>query len=167
MDNALKITIFVPMSRFFVYFLLLQIVLLPAISLAQISEGKASFYASRFHGRKTASGEIYHRDSLTCAHRTLPFGTKLRVTNLDNGKEVVVTVSDRGPHIKGRIIDLSRQAAREIGMIGSGIANVQIKPYTDIRIPYLAYDSIPRLPFVQESKPYLKLDPSTLEAYLR
>lgn len=155
------------MSRFFMYFLLLQIVLFPAISFAQSAQGKASFYASRFHGRKMASGEIYHRDSLTCAHRTLPFGTKLRVINLENGKEVVVTVQDRGPHIRGRIIDLSKQAAHEIGMIGDGIVDVQIKPYTDIRIPYLAYDSVPRMPFVPKSKPSLMLDPHTLEAYLR
>lgn len=167
MDNGLRIIIFVAMSRFLVYLLLLQIVLFPAISIAQSGQGKASFYASRFHGRKMASGEIYHRDSLTCAHRTLPFGTKLRVTNLENGKEVVVTVQDRGPFVRGRIVDLSKQAAREISMIGDGIVNVQIKPYTEIRVPYLAYDSIPRLPFVPKSKPSLKLDPHTLEAYLR
>ncbi len=88
---------------------------------------RASFYADKFHGRKTASGSIYHRDSLTCAHKTLPFGTLLRVRNPKNNKEVVVKVTDRGPFVKGRTIDLSYAAAKKIGMIGHGVASVYIK----------------------------------------
>lgn len=68
---------------------------------------KASYYANKFHGRKTASGALYHKDSLTCAHKTLPFGTILKVRNPRNDKEVYVKVTDRGPFIKGRTIDLS------------------------------------------------------------
>ncbi len=88
---------------------------------------KASYYADKFHGRKTASGAIYHRDSLTCAHKTLPFGTVLKVKNLRNDKEVIVTVTDRGPFIKGRTIDLSYAAAKEIGMIPHGILTVEMQ----------------------------------------
>src|SRR5262245_47378546 len=73
--------------------------------------GTASFYAHRFHGHKTASGEIYDENELTAAHRTLPFGTQVRVTNLKNDRSVVVTVNDRGPHNRHRLIDLSRHAA--------------------------------------------------------
>ena len=70
-------------------------------------DGKASYYSNSLHGRRMSSGKAYHRDSLTCAHRTLPFGTKLRVTNPSNGREVVVEVSDRGPYSRNRVIDLS------------------------------------------------------------
>ncbi len=140
--------------------------MIPVVSVAQNLQGEASFYGSRFQGRKMASGELYHRDSLTCAHRTLPFGTKLRVKNLENGKEVVVTVMDRGPYVRGRIVDLSKQAARDIDMVADGTVMVEIKPYSPIRVPYLAYDSIPRMPFTPK-KPVLKLDPSKLEAFMR
>lgn len=82
--------------------------------------GVASYYGKKFHGRKTASGEIYDMYKLTAAHRTLPFGTRVLVTNLANGKSVVVKINDRGPFIKGRIIDLSYEAARRIGITGLG-----------------------------------------------
>ena len=89
--------------------------------------GKASFYGDEFHGRMTSDGSIYHRDSLTCAHRTLPFGTLLKVRNMKNGREVIVKVNDRGPFIKGRVIDLSYAAAEELGMVNSGVARVELK----------------------------------------
>jgi rare lipoprotein A len=92
-----------------------------------IAEGRASYYATRFHGRRTASGEHFDRRDYTAAHRSLPFGTKVRVTNLENGRHVVVKVNDRGPHTKGRIIDISQAAAREIGM--AGVGNVRIEAY--------------------------------------
>lgn len=92
-----------------------------------MAEGRASFYANRFHGRKTASGEHFDRTDYTAAHRSLPFGTKVRVTNLDNGRHVDVKVNDRGPHLKGRIIDISQAAARKIGM--EGVSNVRIEAY--------------------------------------
>jgi rare lipoprotein A len=89
--------------------------------------GVASYYASRFEGRRTASGQRYDGDQLTAAHRTLPFGTRVRVTNLANDESVVVTVNDRGPHRKGRVIDLSRRAARALGFITDGTAQVALE----------------------------------------
>lgn len=88
--------------------------------------GYASWYGSRFHGRLTASGQVYNMDELTAAHRTLPFGTKVRVTDLGNGRSVVVTINDRGPFVAGRIIDLSRAAAEAIGLTGQGVAKVRL-----------------------------------------
>ena len=90
-------------------------------------KGAASYYADRFHGRKTASGERYNKQALTAAHRTLPLGTRVRVTNAKNGKSVVVKINDRGPFGKGRILDLSREAAEELRMIRSGVARVQLE----------------------------------------
>ncbi len=91
------------------------------------TKGRASFYSSSLHGRRTSDGSRYHRDSLTCAHRTLPFGTLLKVRNTANNKEVIVRVTDRGPHVRGRVVDLSFAAAKEINMISSGIANVEVE----------------------------------------
>jgi len=91
------------------------------------NEGYASYYGEEFNGRETASGEIYNMYDLTCAHRSLPFGTKLKVINTENGKSVIVRVNDRGPWVKGRIIDMSYQAAKEIGMLDTGTAWVKIK----------------------------------------
>ena len=92
-----------------------------------VSEGKASFYSDEFHGRKTANGETFNMDKLTAAHPSLPFGTWVKVTNLRNGKDVVVRINDRGPFIKGRIIDLSISAAKEIGIIKSGTVQVKLE----------------------------------------
>ncbi len=90
-------------------------------------EGRASYYADKFSGRKTASGARFNQHKRTAAHRTLPFGTKLKVTNLDNGKTVRVRVNDRGPFVEGRMIDLSKKAARKLGMVKQGVANVEIR----------------------------------------
>lgn len=92
-----------------------------------MQKGTASYYADRFHGKKTASGEPYQKEALTAAHKTLPLGTKARITNLKNGKSVVVKVNDRGPHTKGHIVDLSWRAARELGMIRAGLAQVRVE----------------------------------------
>ena len=88
--------------------------------------GLASYYADKFNGRRTASGEIFYQDSLTAAHKTLPFGSMIRVTNLLNGKSVVVKVNDRGMKGTKRIVDLSKTAAAEIGIIAAGIAKVRV-----------------------------------------
>ena len=88
--------------------------------------GLASWYGEPFHGRQTASGEVYDMNELTCAHRTLPFGTRLRVENLENGRAVTVRVNDRGPFVDGRILDVSRKAAQELGIIGPGKARVRL-----------------------------------------
>ncbi len=86
-----------------------------------------SFYAKKFNGRKTASGEIYNMFDFTCAHKTLPFGTKLKVTNPDNNKSVVVRVNDRGPFVKGRDLDISYAAARKIGLIPYGFKKLKVE----------------------------------------
>jgi rare lipoprotein A len=95
---------------------------------AGASVGVASYYASKFQGRPTASGERFDNGKLTAAHRTLPFGTRVRVTNLDNGRSVTVRVNDRGPFVKGRIIDLSAAAAKGIDMLHAGVARVRVEP---------------------------------------
>ena len=89
--------------------------------------GVASYYGDGFHGNLTANGETFDMYALTCAHLTLPFDTIIRVTNLDNRREVTVRVNDRGPYIGGRIIDLSTGAAEELGMLDAGIANVLLR----------------------------------------
>ena len=89
--------------------------------------GEASWYGKRYHGRTTASGEPFDMNAMTAAHKKLPFGTKVRVTNLANGRAVQVVINDRGPFIPGRIIDLSRGAAAKIGMIDSGVAKVRVE----------------------------------------
>ncbi len=89
--------------------------------------GTASWSGRRFHGRKTASGQIYNMNALTAAHRTLPLGTQVRVTNLTNRKSVVLTVNDRGPFAKGRIIDVSRRAADRLGFRRAGTARVRVE----------------------------------------
>ncbi len=96
---------------------------------AQVEEGKASYYSKKWTGRRTASGEPLHHDSMTCAHKTMPFGTLLKVKNVSNGKEVIVRVNDRGPYRKGRIVDLSWGAAKEIGMLAAGITAVELEVY--------------------------------------
>lgn len=90
----------------------------------EIERGRASWYGARFHGRRTASGELFNMNDFTAAHKTLPFGTRLRVRNHATGEEVAVRVNDRGPHIGGRIIDLSRAAAARIGVLRNGTATV-------------------------------------------
>ncbi len=105
-------------------------------------KGKASFYAKKFNGRITASGERLHPDSLTCAHRTYPFGTMLRVYNPANGRSVVVKVTDRGPFIRGRIINLSGRAAKELGIISQGVAMVFVQKNISFIVPFQPIDSI-------------------------
>lgn len=88
--------------------------------------GMVSFYADKFHGRPTSSGELFNMHGLTCAHPWAPFGTLLKITNPNNGKSVVVRVNDRGPHCKGRILDLSRAAARKLGITGDGASRLRV-----------------------------------------
>lgn len=90
-------------------------------------QGEASWYSDAYQGAATASGERYRKAALTAAHRSLPFGTRVRVTHLENRRQVVVRVNDRGPFVRGRIIDLSRAAAERLGMIRSGVAPVRIE----------------------------------------
>ena len=96
-------------------------------SLAAAEEGIASYYSDVFQGKKTASGSIYDRNKLTGAHKTLPFGTKVRITDLKNNKSVTVTITDRGPYSKKRMVDLSYAAAEQIGLIKAGISKVKME----------------------------------------
>lgn len=108
--------------------------------LAQTERGTASYYAKSWTGRKTANGERLHHDSLTCAHKTFPFGTLLKVTNPANGLSVIVKVTDRGPYVKGRIVDLSVRAAKELGILSQGIAPVIVERYSPTIIPFRPED---------------------------
>jgi rare lipoprotein A len=90
--------------------------------------GVASYYAQQYNGKKTASGEPYNMHEMTAAHRRLPFGTRVRVTNLNNNSSVVVRINDRGPFVRGRVIDVSLAAARKLEMVRSGVAKVEIVP---------------------------------------
>lgn len=91
-----------------------------------VEQGRISFYADKFHGRKTASGERFDKNRMTAAHRSLPFHTMVEVTNLDNGKSVTVEINDRGPYSDDRILDVSPAAARKLGMMGAGTAMARI-----------------------------------------
>ena len=91
----------------------------------EISTGVVSWYGGKFHGRKTASGEKYDKHELTAAHKSLPFGTKVKVTNIRNGKSVVVEINDRGPYAKSRVLDLSQAAFSEIGHTNTGVMQVE------------------------------------------
>lgn len=97
-----------------------------------IGQGEASYYGRELQGNRTASGERFNAEGFTAAHRTLPLGTRLRVTNLANGRSVIVRVNDRGPFVHSRLIDVSLGAAREINMLGSGRARVKLEVVRDI-----------------------------------
>ena len=114
------------------------------------SSGKASYYGNSLHGRKMSNGERYDRNDFTCAHRTLPFGTQLRVTNTKNGNSCIVRVTDRGPFIKGRIVDLSYAAARELGMLSAGVAYIKVEVMPkDVEIPYTSEQNVLQVPEVE------------------
>lgn len=95
------------------------------------AEGQASWYGQRHHGRRTASGERFDQHALTAAHRSLPFGSRAKVTHLRSQRSVVVRINDRGPYGRGRIIDLSRAAAERLGMLRSGVAPVRVERIAD------------------------------------
>lgn len=105
----------------------LLLILVSCQVLAQTQSGKASFYADKFEGSLTASGEKYRHNRLTAAHKTLPLGTRVRVTNVANSKTVEVTINDRGPWVDNRVIDLSKSAAQKLDFINQGLADVQIE----------------------------------------
>lgn len=118
--------------------IVLMALALMALTATQAQQkGKASYYSQKANGARTSSGARLNNDSLVCAHRTYPFGTLLLVRNPANGKEVIVKVIDRGPHGRGRIIDLSYEAAKRLGIIAAGVAVVEVSEYDDTMIPYL------------------------------
>lgn len=105
-----------------------------------VIKGKASFYSDWFEGRLTANGEYFSQEEFTAAHMTLPFGTWLEVTNLDNKKSIYLRINDRGPYVKGRIIDLSKAAAKAIGDLNQGIFNVEIRLVNSRDLMILSFD---------------------------
>ncbi len=96
-------------------------------SVGDTTTGIAAYYSNVFHGRRTASGERYNKNAYTAAHKRLPFGTRVRITNLENRKSVVLKINDRGPYKKNRIIDVSRRAARDLGFIRKGLTKVRLE----------------------------------------
>lgn len=98
-----------------------------AATFGQVQTGKASFYADKFEGKPTASGEKYRHNNLTAAHKTLPFGTRVRVTNLGNNESVEVVINDRGPYVDNRVIDLSKSAAERLGFVNQGLADIKLE----------------------------------------
>ena len=116
----------------------------------KIKDGKATYYSGKLYGRRMSNGEYYHPDSMTCAHRTLPFGTRILVTNPRNGNQVVVRVTDRGPYVRGRVIDLSYAAARELGFLSAGVSYMKLEVVDeDLPLPY----------YNKEKEETLKLQP--------
>jgi len=116
---------------------------LPCSAQSASQTGKASFYK---HGNRTASGERFAAGDYTAAHRTLPFGTRVLVTNVDTGMSVIVRINDRGPHVRGRIIDISYGAARYLGITGDGVANVKIVPLVKTAEASAAAAAVPAAP---------------------
>lgn len=121
-------------KKYFIYLFLLPLAFFGVSSttgsynqLGYVQTGKASYYAEKFHGRQTANGERFNMYAMTCAHKKIQFNSLLEVTNLNNGKKVILRVNDRGPYAKGRVIDLSKGAAKRIDMIRDGVVNIKIK----------------------------------------
>lgn len=125
--NSLKTVYFTIITILFFGLFLTSYTKRNAPSTRTIEEGKASYYGFKFVGRKTASGEIFTDYLYTCAHKSLPFGTLLKVTNIENGEAVIVKVNDRGPFVKGRIVDLSIKAAKDLNLMQMGVAKVTVE----------------------------------------
>ncbi len=116
-----------PFNKKFSVVVLATLMFTQAGMATEIGSGIASYYGSEFAGRRTANGEMFNPSSMTAAHRSAAFGSRILVTNLANGKNVVVRVNDRGPWTGGRVIDVSHAAARQLGMLSSGTARVKLK----------------------------------------
>lgn len=97
------------------------------VSLGKTETGRASYYSTRFHGKKTSFGEVHRSTELSAAHRTYPYNTMLEITNLNNNEKVIVRVNDRGPYSKNRLVDISKEAAKLLGILAKGVANVSVK----------------------------------------
>ncbi|MCF0195238.1 MAG: septal ring lytic transglycosylase RlpA family protein [Bacteroidaceae bacterium] len=120
--------------------------------------GYASYYHDRFHGRRMANGDRYHKDSMTCAHLRFPLGTMLRIKNMRTGKEIEVEVTDRGPYSKKFVVDLSRGAARALGIIGAPLTKVELTPIGNTLIPFriakLREESLDSIYNIYDLKPF-------------
>ncbi|AFU70424.1 rare lipoprotein A precursor with SPOR superfamily domain [Psychroflexus torquis ATCC 700755] len=133
---------------------------LSSIAFAQTQTGKASFYADKFEGKQTASGEIYKHNLPTAAHRKLAFGSKVKVTNLQNYKTAMVTINDRGPFIRGRIIDLSRSVAQTLDILDNGVTEVKIEVLKnqDVNVTSASTSTSPSTPQTPIAKPTTNKD---------
>lgn len=148
-DNSGKLLIFASMKHPRLHsatVLALLLITLSASAQHRTQRGKATYYSRKATGARTADGGRLHHDSLTCAHRSLPFGTLLKVTNLRNQKSIVVKVTDRGPYRRGCIIDLSYGAAAQLGMLAQGIAMVEVQRISGTTPPYRLDDSETGMP---------------------
>lgn len=129
---------------------------------AFIQYGKASFYADSFDGKKTANGEVYSHTRLTAAHLTIPFGTRVKVTNLANKKQVIVRINDRGPYVKGRVIDLSKAAATKLDFIQDGVTEVKLEVLKEKmdQTPVVQPEKVPANDFSSNKAGYYHVDAS-------
>ena len=114
------------MKTLFSVIFIVTLLMLQSCGRSVSETGKGSYYADKFQGRKTANGETFRQNKRTAAHKTLPFGTKVKVKNLSNGRTIKVRINDRGPFVAGRIIDLSKKAAKKLDMVQAGVTNVEI-----------------------------------------
>lgn len=154
------------MRKLRLFALVLLLALVSSGAYAQHKQsGKATYYANSLHGRKTSSGEIYNKDSLTCAHRTLPFGTMLRVRDVNTGKEVVVEVTDRGP-FSSAIVDLSLAAAKQLDMCRRGVIRVEICEITEDELLAAEEDEEPVLDYEKTPYPQLMVLSADGESYV-
>ncbi|MFT4973697.1 MAG: rare lipoprotein A, partial [Saprospiraceae bacterium] len=124
--------------KFFASILMLNLFFSVSLIAQQEEVGIASYYSDKFHGKPTASGELYNKNDMTGAHKTLPFGTIVKVTRMENGKSVRVKITDRGPFISGRIVEISRAAAKKIGLVKAGIAEVRLDVVKELAEPAVA-----------------------------
>jgi rare lipoprotein A len=134
---------------------------------SQTQTGKASFYAEKFEGRQTASGEIYKHNLPTAAHRKLAFGTKVKVTNLQNYKTAMVAINDRGPFIRGRIIDLSRSVAQSLDILDDGVTEVKIEVLKDQNVDIASTFTPPSKPQTPDSKLTLDKDETSNDSQIQ
>jgi rare lipoprotein A len=121
--------------KFFASILFLNLFFSVGLIAQQEEVGIASYYSDKFHGKPTASGELYNKNDMTGAHKTLPFGSIVKVTRMDNGKSVRVKITDRGPFISGRIVEISRAAAEKIGLVKAGVAEVRLDIVKELAEP--------------------------------
>jgi len=130
--------------KIFARILFLNLVFSISLIAQQEEVGIASYYSDKFHGKPTASGELYNKNAMTGAHKTLPFGTVLKVTRMDNGKSVRVKITDRGPFISGRVVEISRAAAEKIGLVKAGVAEVRLDVVKELAAPTVAEKVAPK-----------------------
>lgn len=150
--------------KIFARILFLNLVFSISLIAQQEEVGIASYYSDKFHGKPTASGELYNKNAMTGAHKTLPFGTILKVTRMDNGKSVRVKITDRGPFISGRVVEISRAAAEKVGLVKAGVAEVRLDIVKELAEPAVAEKVAPKPVAKPKPAPVEKVAPKVAEA---